>query len=85
VKRPATRLLLLAALLFTFVAWNMTRVSSTPATADSHATASAGTRYPIKHIIIIDKENRSFDTMFGTFPRSMEPRMRSCRTANSFD
>jgi len=70
VKRPATRLLLLAALLFTLMAWNMTRVSSTPATADSHATASAGTRYPIKHIIIIDKENRSFDTMFGTFPKA---------------
>jgi phospholipase C len=25
-------------------------------------------RFPIKHIIIIDKENRSFDTMFGLFP-----------------
>jgi len=24
--------------------------------------------FPIKHIIIIDKENRSFDTMFGRFP-----------------
>lgn len=24
--------------------------------------------YPIKHIIIIDKENRSFDEMFGRFP-----------------
>lgn len=26
------------------------------------------TRYPIKHIIIIDKENHSFDNMFGRFP-----------------
>jgi phospholipase C len=25
-------------------------------------------QYPIKHIIIIDKENRSFDEMFGLFP-----------------
>jgi phospholipase C len=25
-------------------------------------------RYPIQHIVIIDKENRSFDQMFGTFP-----------------
>lgn len=30
--------------------------------------ASRSARYPIKHIIIIDKENRSFDTMFGLFP-----------------
>lgn len=29
---------------------------------------SVTTRYPIKHVIIIDKENRSFDTMFGRFP-----------------
>jgi len=26
--------------------------------------------YPIKHIIIIDKENRSFDEMFGLFPHA---------------
>lgn len=26
--------------------------------------------YPIKHIVIIDKENRSFDTMFGLFPHA---------------
>ena len=25
-------------------------------------------RYPISHIVIIDKENHSFDNMFGTFP-----------------
>jgi phospholipase C len=25
-------------------------------------------RYPIKHIVIIDKENRSFDNLFGRFP-----------------
>lgn len=25
-------------------------------------------RYPIKHIIIIDRENHSFDNIFGTFP-----------------
>ena len=28
----------------------------------------AGTCYPIRHIIIMDKENRTFDNMFGTFP-----------------
>jgi phospholipase C len=30
--------------------------------------ATIETRYPIKHIIIIDKENHSFDNMFGRFP-----------------
>ncbi len=25
-------------------------------------------RFPIQHIVIIDKENRSFDNLFGTFP-----------------
>src|SRR5579871_5897894 len=29
---------------------------------------SVETRYPIKHIVIIDKENHSFDNMFGRFP-----------------
>jgi phospholipase C len=27
-------------------------------------------RYPITHIVIIDKENRSFDEMFGRYPRA---------------
>src|SRR5947209_1562241 len=30
--------------------------------------ATLETNYPIKHIIIIDKENRSFDNLFGRFP-----------------
>ncbi len=30
--------------------------------------AGISSRYPIKHIIIIDKENRSFDNLFGRFP-----------------
>ncbi len=43
---------------------------SRPATADTSPPQPerAVARYPIKHIIIIDKENRSFDTMFGRFP-----------------
>lgn len=40
-----------------------TSLPATLATLGSHDA-----RYPIKHIIIIDKENRSFDTMFGRFP-----------------
>jgi len=27
-------------------------------------------RYPISHVVIIDKENHSFDNMFGRFPRA---------------
>ena len=39
---------------------------STRADAPIHDTATA--HYPIKHIIIIDKENHSFDNLFGRFP-----------------
>jgi phospholipase C len=31
-------------------------------------TSERAASFPIKHIVIIDKENRSFDTMFGLFP-----------------
>jgi phospholipase C len=36
--------------------------------AEAPIPESATARYPIKHIIIIDKENHSFDNMFGRFP-----------------
>jgi phospholipase C len=39
------------------------------APAYTHAPGPA-TRYPIKHIVIIDKENHSFDNMFGLFPNA---------------
>ena len=42
-----------------------------PGTATGHPTTLSSrlrARYPIRHIIIIDKENRSFDQMFGRFP-----------------
>src|SRR5206468_3995265 len=32
------------------------------------AATSARARYPITHIVIIDRENHSFDNLFGTFP-----------------
>ena len=45
--------------------------SSTP-TASETATATpshtAAISNPIQHIVIMDKENRTFDNMFGTFP-----------------
>jgi phospholipase C len=34
------------------------------------ATCSAATCGPIQHIVIVVKENRSFDNMFGRFPRA---------------
>src|SRR5579872_1090406 len=40
------------------------RATATPAARVQRATA----RFPIKYIVIIDKENRSFDNLFGTFP-----------------
>lgn len=36
----------------------------------SASSSAHGPRYAIRHIIIIDKENRSFDSMFGTYPRA---------------
>ena len=34
----------------------------------SVSLASAQTKYPIKHVVIIMQENRSFDNYFGTYP-----------------
>src|SRR5947209_59845 len=45
--------------------------TSTPGTPRPSPTATShAPRYPIQHIVIIDKENRSFDEMFGLFPRA---------------
>ncbi len=43
--------------------WN-TFPGTTPSSRNAHAAQSN----PIQHIVIMLKENRSFDTMFGTFP-----------------
>ena len=37
---------------------------------DGVDAASFDTRFPIKHVIFLIKENRSFDHMFGRFPRA---------------
>ncbi|HZU12160.1 MAG TPA: alkaline phosphatase family protein [Chloroflexota bacterium] len=42
------------------------RAASTPRDAQPVAYA----RYPIAHVVIIDKENHSFDNLFGRFPRA---------------
>jgi len=34
----------------------------------NRATAAPIKSYPIKHIVFMVKENRTFDSMFGTFP-----------------
>lgn len=39
-----------------------------PRVASPSQHAHADQPNPIQHIVIIDKENRTFDTMFGTFP-----------------
>src|SRR5439155_11223964 len=36
--------------------------------APSDAASRTSTRWPIKHVVIIVKENRSFDHLFGLFP-----------------
>ncbi|MDP9242123.1 MAG: phospholipase, partial [Actinomycetota bacterium] len=38
--------------------------SSRPAKFDA---SSLKTRWPIKHVVFLDKENRTFDNMFGLF------------------
>src|SRR5438309_1572151 len=62
-----------AALVFAFWTWRIQdpEIAVQPAYARGVASVPGDTHtalYPIKHIIIIDKENRSFDTMFGLFP-----------------
>jgi phospholipase C len=42
--------------------------SGTPSPANPSPAAVLASRYPIKHVVIIDKENRSFDNIFGQFP-----------------
>jgi phospholipase C len=37
-------------------------------TAVAEKLVAGRAKFPIKHIVIIDKENRSFDNLFGTFP-----------------
>jgi phospholipase C len=44
-----------------------TVLAGSPAT---HTSSPQSQYHPIKHIIFIIKENRSFDSMFGTFPRA---------------
>jgi phospholipase C len=39
-----------------------------PISSPHSANATSQASYPIKHIVIMVKENRTFDSMFGTFP-----------------
>lgn len=41
---------------------------SSPAPHDRVDAASFRTRWPIKHVVFLVKENRTFDNLFGTFP-----------------
>jgi phospholipase C len=65
---------LFMAFAFVALAGATTRPTTVPRrhAASSRRKGSAGTshapRYPIDHIVIIDRENHSFDNLFGTFP-----------------
>ncbi|MGH2449555.1 MAG: phospholipase C [Chloroflexota bacterium] len=61
-KLPAA-LLLLGLVLGVFAALQLV-----PAVARPAQVTRARAHFPIRHIIIIDKENRSFDNLFGRFP-----------------
>jgi len=44
-------------------------VSATPSSSASGPTHNgSGTLWPIKHVVFLIKENRTFDNLFGTFP-----------------
>lgn len=42
--------------------------TATAGTATPATQTTRTTRFPIQHVVIIDKENHSFDNMFGRFP-----------------
>ena len=70
-RRTAFRLTIvlgvLAVGLSVWTAWSA--AFAVPANPLTHASASpAQARYPIDHVVIIDRENHSFDNIFGTFP-----------------
>jgi phospholipase C len=50
------------------LAFLLTLVFLGPVTSQHPAEAAPQASNPIKHIVFMVKENRSFDTMFGTFP-----------------
>ena len=44
--------------------------------ADKNAAVDPNTlktKYPIKHLVVIFNENRSFDLYFGTYPNALNP------------
>lgn len=61
----AAALFTLAAILSVVAAASL---QGTPVRAQRPAVQPAHASYPIKHIIIIDKENHSYDNLFGLFP-----------------
>jgi len=55
-------------------------ISTGPVIAGQNANKNAGvdpdslaTKYPIKHLVIVFNENRSFDHYFGTYPNALNP------------
>jgi len=46
---------------------------SAPVAADDHDADDFRTATPIKHLVVIFQENRSFDHYFGTYPNALNP------------
>ncbi|MBA3945187.1 MAG: hypothetical protein H0X37_11565 [Herpetosiphonaceae bacterium] len=75
--RPVTRLTTLTAMLLVVVVgllgWSPTAARPAVLPAPTLTTALMqphASTTPIQHIVIMDKENRSFDSYFGTFPNA---------------
>ncbi len=66
--RPFIRAFLVVGVVLTIVSVSLTLHDSAWTSARAFTEAPHAARYPIKHIIIIDKENHSFDNIFGRFP-----------------
>jgi phospholipase C len=65
---PFTRMFVAIGVMLTLVAAGLALHESTAASVQTSTSAPHLARFPIKHIIIIDKENHSFDNIFGRFP-----------------
>ncbi|HLJ67709.1 MAG TPA: alkaline phosphatase family protein [Chloroflexota bacterium] len=65
---PVTATVLLAICLATFSFALTRQTASAPPSTSPVAAVGATSRYPIDHVVIIARENHSFDNLFGTFP-----------------
>ena len=57
--------------------WPGTPVSADQDDRDDHPSHEVHTATPIKHLVIIFNENRSFDHYFATYPNATQPARRA--------